>query len=572
MSSLEDAASSLASLGRAASRAIAGALGTRAPAGVAGAPALPAGSPQELPYLATLIVADLGASPDALGPRAVSRILRGLPVPAGHRVLWADVELGTRSHGLVVTDRGLFLKDGPPDDDDDEETAAGAPPGVRDAALSEDGLEVEGLGYRYLPWDGFDPARVSHAGGWPTLDGAPFTDGPRFRRLAAACVRISNRRARAVRDGRQFALRAGCLGPDAPVRPVYRATPAATASFCFDSAGEYKFYARARGRVETDLVDVVDPEGARLVPVAVEVPADQFDAVLRRMRSRIEEGAVPGVEDLRAAGALVRRGRLAFSQARSVAAAGLAAGVRVSERTGSVLYAPPAGSAPSRPATSGGPGSPDVAEGSVRGGLTAVLDEALGARSRALAPAAQACSQLAQAAPRLVGELLAHGEEQARGETSGERARAARGAAHAAVGQVASSAGYAVGATGARVLLSAAGLAAGPLSLVAGMALGDVTARAGTQAFSMARDLVVEPRHRVLWRLMWGVADSLAADAGLVGEERVLLRALLARGASRDEGAAALVGLGARLHRSADQEEELRAFLAPLVEAARGIR
>lgn len=213
--------------------------------GSAARPQLPAGAPLLRPYLLTQLLADLGGSPTTLSDRAVSRIHRNLPVPVEQEVLWADVAFGTRLHGVVLTDAALYLKDGPADDDDDEldddlddegdedegvlatlldavgmrprgEGSSGsralARPDARAARAqaSDDphGVEVDGLGYIAVRWESFDPARISHVDGAPTLDGALFLDERIFRRLAMACVRINNRRVRMRRAGRRLRVAA----------------------------------------------------------------------------------------------------------------------------------------------------------------------------------------------------------------------------------------------------------------------------------------------------------------------------------------------------------------------------
>lgn len=228
---------------------------------------LPAGSPPVRPYVLAQILADVGASPTDLSERTVRRIKRSFPIPVEQEVVWADVEFGTRTHGLVLTDAGVFLKDGPSDDGDADDSG--------DAA----GIEVDGLGFSYVRWESFDVARVSHVDGAPTLDKARFLDGRPFKSFAMACVRINNRRVRMRNAGRRLARSEGLFAPDGPVRSVCRSTAAASVSFCFDKDGEYKF---------------VDDDG---LPVAMEVPFDQYDAALQRMRKKIEGGCIRPLDD-----------------------------------------------------------------------------------------------------------------------------------------------------------------------------------------------------------------------------------------------------------------------------------
>ena len=277
------------------------------------------------PYVLTQILASLGESETSLSERTVKKLRASFPIPAEQELIWAQAELGTRSHGVVLTDAGVFLKDGAPYEEEDEpegadddveidllEAATGAAraatraakkaagkargmaqaltgaqagstelagpgDGTRakgddadgDAGEASDALEEPGLGYFYIRWESFDVARVSHEDGWPTLDGKPFLDGGIFKAFAMACVRVNNRRVRMRNAGRRVARRLGVLGPEGPVRSVCRTNAAKTVAYCFDAAGEYKFY---------------DDAGA---PIPVEVPADQYDACLTRMCRRI---------------------------------------------------------------------------------------------------------------------------------------------------------------------------------------------------------------------------------------------------------------------------------------------
>ena len=149
--------------------------------------ALPGGHDAVRPYLLTQFLTDLGPSETKLTERNTKRIKKSFPIAREQEILWADAVFGTRSHGLVLTDTGVFLKDGPSGDDDKEDA------------------KDDGLGYFYLRWENFNPARISHKKGNPTLDGAFFLDAEMFRPFAMACVRINNRRVRAYKAARTAA-------------------------------------------------------------------------------------------------------------------------------------------------------------------------------------------------------------------------------------------------------------------------------------------------------------------------------------------------------------------------------
>jgi hypothetical protein len=550
---LDEVASALGSIGDALSEAV-GIGDDDAADGAANASArpgsarlLPAGAPPLLPYVATQLLADLGSTRTQLTSRTLKRLRTSFPVPSGQEVLWADAAFGTRSHGLVLTDVGIVIKDGPADDDDedgdadDESPARAAGSGGSGGATSANGLEVDGLGYRYIRWESFDPARLRLKSGVPTLDGEPLMDVGRFRSLAAACTRINNRRVRARRSGKEFSRATGLLADDAPVRSVCRSTAAATFEFCFDIEGEYKFYADApAGHRQA----CADRQGAEefdepLVPKALEVPLDQYDAILERMRRKISEGRVPLVRDQKAVGALVRAGSYTYAQAVNLAKTGLIPGVEYRSGTGSVVCRDSQG-------------------------LGAALQSWLSGRAllgRGRLTGEQGRAEQVSAG---VGEALAHGTSARANAEKDPRVVTGEQAARFVAGSAASSAGYALGATGARILMSAVGVASGPLAMIASFALGDACGKAGVEAFSMAKDLIFEPRERIMERLFDGVLSNVAFEYALTAAEQALLAEVMARVDPR-----VYQGLGASLADAQDQEGEIRKLVVPMVEAIR---
>lgn len=516
---------------------------------------LPAGAPAVRPYLLTQLLADLGASPTTLSERAVARIHKSLPVPVEQEVLWAQIEVGTRIHGVVLTDAALYLKDGPADEDDEDGAGSGrtsaarsrsraaggsaarvsrslARPGTAVAAGATDprhasddprGVEVDGLGYIALRWESFDPARISHVDGAPTLDGAFFLDGAIFRRLAMACVRINNRRVRMRRAGRRRARELGVLGPDAPLRSVCRSSAGATVAFCFDADDEYKFY------------DAADN------PLALEVPADQYDAALQRMRRKIERGCVPPLDDPDLAGVLVRRGWYTRTQAVNLARTGRIPGVEYREKTGSVVCRDPQG-------------------------LGFWLSVWLDARSGLARGVVDGSAERAEQVGDAVGQTLGAGAQVQSDAGATKKQLATRQVGQLIAGTAASQASYAIGATGARVLMGAVGVASGPLAMVASLALGNACGKAGMEAFSMVKDLFVEPKARIFERLFGGVLANVAFEYALTGAEQAVLAEMMARA-----DPAVFQQLGAVLADSTSQEAQIRALLVPMVEAVRRV-
>lgn len=86
-----------------------------------------------------------------------------------------------------------------------------------------------------------------------------------------------------------------------------------------------KYYPRAGQTIEaafdetTELYRYLDGDGK---PMQLEVPSDQYDDVVKKMRTKIEQGKVPGVTDPDEAANLVRKGNLTYKQAVNIAKAG----------------------------------------------------------------------------------------------------------------------------------------------------------------------------------------------------------------------------------------------------------
>ncbi len=253
-----------------------------------------------LPYLGAQVLASLGTSPTKLGERAVKRIKNGMPVPAEQDILWADVTFGTRTHGVVLTGQGIFLKDGPSGEDDDD----------------LDWSREEGAGYHYLRWRNFDPGYLSVRAGSAYIAGKRCVDNDKFLELARECVRLAHSAEKADEQAKRGLQEAGEVRVAHGVTSVYRKTAAATFKAC-------------RQAWEA---------GARVgMLVSAEVPSTQYDSVLQRTRAGIENGAIEGCEDARLAGLLVRKGAFTYRQAMNVAQTGRVRGVAFDEAEQAVV-------------------------------------------------------------------------------------------------------------------------------------------------------------------------------------------------------------------------------------------
>ena len=88
------------------------------------------------------------------------------------------------------------------------------------------------------------------------------------------------------------------------IQTKYYSTASRSISACFDENG-FRYIDHVEGR-----------------PMAIEVPADQYEAALEYMKHRIANGEVQGVTDVESAVDIVKKGSLTYQQARHIAKAG----------------------------------------------------------------------------------------------------------------------------------------------------------------------------------------------------------------------------------------------------------
>ncbi|MDO4212351.1 MAG: hypothetical protein Q4D23_11690, partial [Bacteroidales bacterium] len=374
-------------------------------------PGVPATS--RLPYLGAQILSALGTSETNLSERAVKRIKKSMPVPVEQEILWADVVFGTRTHGVVFTDQGLFLKDGPSGDEDD----------------NEDWSESEGAGYHYLRWRNFDPSVLSVEKRKPSIGGILFSDAERFETVAKECGRIIRDRNRSLQLG-SAALRDEGLSAGPAVTNVYRKTAAETYKACL-----------AVMRNHSDRLPLI------------EVPSTQYDAVLQRIKKAISAGKVEDLDNPDLAGAILRQGGFTFRQAMNLAEIRAIPGVSFDSFD-------------------------EVVTCGYSFSLTQVLYSWLAKRSgvRGLDPElAHGPKGVAQEAFEAAGGIPVEPPKNQQEAFMGMAANTAM-----------MTAGRSVGAAGARALVTALGVASGPVAAIASFALGNMVSDAVPEAFSMA--------------------------------------------------------------------------------------
>lgn len=333
----------------------------------------------------------LGDSPIKLTDGKVKQIKEAFPVPREQNILWADAEFDHRPSGIVVTDKGVFIRtnvsmlDGKigvrkfalDDLDSDERQAY-----LQHQAQYHSGKAV----LLFYSWSNFD---VSWFAGKSEMENKALLVEPRCsKRFVEVC------RARAVQivsDGAistdlgevnsvldEKAIKAG-VAAGAAVESSQAAifaehksrinTPAGHGEMAEEAITlldrlhgldakvigrdnakdgadrqigdifiQTKYYNSARGSLEA----CFNPETGQYrymndgKPMQLEVPKDQYQKVLEGFRKKIEDGKVPGVTDPNEASNIVRKGRLSYQQAVNLTKPGTIKSLSYDALTGAV--------------------------------------------------------------------------------------------------------------------------------------------------------------------------------------------------------------------------------------------
>jgi len=337
-------------------------------------------------------VAALGDSPVNLTNARINQIKAAFPIPREQNILWADAEFDLRPSGIVVTDRGVFIR-----------TNVGMLDrkiGVSNFMLDElNGEEQQAFLQNhaqfhsgkavliYYNWDDFEP-------GWfvseSELDNRALLVEPQCsKRFINVC------RNRSIQSPADTCITAHIGEIQDDDRPVAKASIAAGAaiesaqvavfaeqkSYINTPAGhgemaeeainmmdrlhgldakvigrdnarngadrqigdiliQTKYYNSARGSLEA----CFDPETGKYryinedtkKPMQLEVPKDQYQQVLDGFKKKIESGKVPGIKDPNDAVNIVRKGRLTYQKAVNLTKPGTIQSLSYDALTGAV--------------------------------------------------------------------------------------------------------------------------------------------------------------------------------------------------------------------------------------------
>lgn len=347
-----------------------------------------------LPLLGTeaeTFIYALGDSPVKLTDKKVKQIKETFPVPREQNILWADAEFDLRPSGIVVTDKGVFIRTNvsvlhvktgagnfaPENSDADE----------RQAYLQHQAQYYGGKAVLlFYSWNDFDPSWfVSES----EMENKALLVEPQCAKLFIEACRV--RTVQTVSDGVmptdfgeansvpnektiQASVAAGAAVESSQVAifaehkssintPAGHGEMAEEAITMLDKLHGFdakvigrdnakdgvdrqvgdifiqtKYYNSARGSLEACFNSETGQyrymrDGK---PMQLEVPKDQYQKVLDGFRKKIENGKVPGVADPNEASNIVRKGRLTYQQAVNLTKPGTIESLSYDALTGAV--------------------------------------------------------------------------------------------------------------------------------------------------------------------------------------------------------------------------------------------
>ena len=291
----------------------------------------------------------LGDSPVELTKKRINQIKSVFPIPREQCVLWADAEFDLRPSGIVVTDKGVFIK--------------------TDVAVFEKKKDKTDNASKsvlfYYQWEDFEPSWFT---GIDDENKALLVDKECYGKYIETCKALSFKE-----QGDNIFYYSGNHDDTDIGATVAKTAPTAfsgvvssdTAVFVEQKShvnstsghGEMaeeaityldklfgmdakvvgrdnakdgadrlvngvhiqtKYYNSATGSLEACFAPnkgnyrYINPDGT---PMQLEVPKDQYEKVLSGFKNKIKNGQVPGVTDPNEAENIVRRGRLTYKQA-----------------------------------------------------------------------------------------------------------------------------------------------------------------------------------------------------------------------------------------------------------------
>lgn len=301
----------------------------------------------------------------------ISKVKDCFPIPKEQDILWIDAEFDLRPSGIIATNKGIFIK---------SDAVVFALP-----FTDTDNVNTSSI-LNFVPWEFFEPEGFAIENG---DNQALSVDESCANRFIEACkdmvsaepIAYSSYDVQAAYEEHANTDKAAAIEAAAILSDEVAVFPEQKASInnpgghgemaeeantiidrflgheakvvgrdnAKDGADrivdgikvQTKYYNTARGTLEsafdneTGLYRYIDKDSNTLMQL--EVPKDQYDAVLRNFEKKIKDGKVPGVKDPAEARHIIRRGHLTHKQAVNLTKPGTIESLSYDAATGAVI-------------------------------------------------------------------------------------------------------------------------------------------------------------------------------------------------------------------------------------------
>lgn len=320
--------------------------------------------------IAATLLALLGESPTIINYKNINKAKSKFPIPNNHVILWLDAEFDLRPSGIVLTNKGVFIKTD-----------------VDPISLTKEDKEKNKSKLFYYKWENFEPSWfVSNK---KEENFALLVNEKCSNHFINACkIYNSNNKKNNLKDistynyekeindyvakvaplqvaGMQSSLIAEDVNKHAHYKtPGGHGLMAEKANDLFDKLSfknakivggdnakdgpdrlvngtfiQTKYYNTAFGSVDT----CFNPNNGTYrymkdgKPMLLEVPKDQYEKAIIRFKQKIENGQVPGVTDPNEAYNIVKKGKITYNQAVNLTKPGTIESLTYDIATGAVI-------------------------------------------------------------------------------------------------------------------------------------------------------------------------------------------------------------------------------------------
>lgn len=339
-------------------------------------------------------ILSLGDSPCELSESKIKKAKNNFPIPKEQNILWFDAEFDLRPSGIVITDKGIYIRtDVGVFDKKLKKSIGRSNQGLEKLTEEEiaclDQFEKENMSGKpvlyFYSWDSFESSWFTSES--PMENKALLVDPKCSKRFIEVCRIMAEQIASndnevediETLDEISVASKVGTIGA-AAVESAQSAvfveqksainTPAGHGEMAEEAITmmdklhgldakvvgrdnlkdgadrqigdifiQTKYYKSARGSLEACFNPTTGEyrymNGTE--PMQLEVPKDQYEKVLEGFRNKIKQGKVPGVTDPAQAEQIVRKGRLTYQQAVNLTKPGTIESLAYDAGTGAVI-------------------------------------------------------------------------------------------------------------------------------------------------------------------------------------------------------------------------------------------